>query len=97
MQSAVGELLAALCPADAEVEIFNEKEADIPLERHWDLVFFSYLHAYYEHTKVLSAMFRARGMVTVAGGRGLRQVVRLGDRGRAGEQRPRAHRRLPEK
>ncbi len=69
MQSAVGELLAALCPADAEVEIFNEKEADIPLERHWDLVFFSYLHAYYEHTKVLSAMFRARGMVTVAGGR----------------------------
>lgn len=69
MQSAVSELLAALCPEDAEVEIFNEKEADIPLDRHWDLVFFSYLHAYYEHTKVLSALFRARGMVTVAGGR----------------------------
>ena len=69
MQSAVGELIAALCPPHAEVEIFNEKEADVPLDRHWDLVFFSYLHAYYEHTKVLSALFRRRGMVTVAGDR----------------------------
>jgi radical SAM superfamily enzyme YgiQ (UPF0313 family) len=69
MQSAVPELLAGLCPPDAEVEIFNEKERDIPLDRHWDLVLFSYLHSYYEHTKVLSALFRARGMTTVAGGR----------------------------
>ena len=69
MQSAVGELLAALCPADAEIELYNEKEADIPLDRHWDLVFFSYLHAYYEHTKVLSALLRRRGITTVAGGR----------------------------
>ncbi len=69
MQSAVPELIAGLCPPHAEVEIFNEKEADIPLDRHWDLVFFSYLHSYYEHTKVLSTLFRQRGMVTVAGGR----------------------------
>lgn len=69
MQSAVPELIAGLCPEDASVEIFNEKEVDIPLDRHWDLVFFSYLHSYYEHTKVLSTLFRQRGMVTVAGGR----------------------------
>jgi radical SAM superfamily enzyme YgiQ (UPF0313 family) len=69
MQSAVPELIAALCPDGAEVELYNEKEIDVPLDRHWDLVFFSYLHAYYEHTKVLSALFRQRGIKTVAGGR----------------------------
>lgn len=69
MQSAVPELIAALCPADAEIELYNEKERDIPLDRDWDLVFFSYLHSYYEHTKVLSAKLRARGVKTVAGGR----------------------------
>jgi radical SAM superfamily enzyme YgiQ (UPF0313 family) len=69
MQSAVPELIAGLCPEHAEIEIFNEKEAELPLDRHWDLVFFSYLHSYYEHTKVLSTLFRQRGMVTVAGGR----------------------------
>ncbi|MCP3064460.1 B12-binding domain-containing radical SAM protein [Myxococcus sp. K38C18041901] len=69
MQSAVPELIAGLCPEHAQVEIFNEKEMDLPLDRHWDLVFFSYLHSYYEHTKVLSTLFRQRGMTTVAGGR----------------------------
>ena len=69
MQSAAPELIAALCPDYAEVEIYNEKEVDLPLDRHWDLVFFSYLHSYYEHTKVLSTLFRQRGMKTVAGGR----------------------------
>jgi len=69
MQSSVPELIAALCPEDAEIELYNEKEGDIPLDRHWDLVFFSYLHSFYEHTKVLSALFRRRGMTTVAGGR----------------------------
>lgn len=69
MQCAVPDLIAALCPPDAEVEIYNEKERDIPLDRDWDLVFFSYLHSYYEHTKVLSALLRERGIKTVAGGR----------------------------
>jgi radical SAM superfamily enzyme YgiQ (UPF0313 family) len=69
MQSAVPELIASLCPDGAEVELYNEKEADIPLGRHWDLVFFSYLHSYYEHTKVLSTLLRRSGAVTVAGGR----------------------------
>ena len=69
MQSSVPELIAGLCPPHVEVEIYNEKEIDIPLDKHWDLVFFSYLHSYYEHTKVLSALFRQRGIVTVAGGR----------------------------
>jgi len=31
-----------------------------PVDRDWDLVFFSYLHSYYEHTKALSAELRAR-------------------------------------
>ena len=69
MQSSVPELIAALCPDHAEVEVYNEKEADIPLDRDWDLVFFSYLHSYYEHTKVLSTLLRRRGIKTVAGGR----------------------------
>jgi radical SAM superfamily enzyme YgiQ (UPF0313 family) len=69
MQSAVPELIASLCPDHAQVELYNEKEVDIPLDRHWDIVFFSYLHSYYEHTKVLSTLFRQRGMKTVAGGR----------------------------
>jgi radical SAM superfamily enzyme YgiQ (UPF0313 family) len=69
MQSSVPELIASLCPENAEIELYNEKEADIPLDRDWDLVFFSYLHSYYEHTKVLSTLFRQRGIKTVAGGR----------------------------
>jgi radical SAM superfamily enzyme YgiQ (UPF0313 family) len=69
MQSSVPELIAGLCPEYAEIEIYNEKETDIPLDRDWDLVFFSYLHSYYEHTKILSSLFRSRGMKTVAGGR----------------------------
>lgn len=69
MQSAVPELLAGLCPPDAQIELYNEKEVDVPLDRDWDLVLFSYLHAYYEHTKVLSTLFRRRGITTVAGGR----------------------------
>jgi radical SAM superfamily enzyme YgiQ (UPF0313 family) len=69
MQSAVPELIAGLCPPSAEIEIYNEKESTIPLDRDWDLVFFSYLHSAYEHTKVLSTLFRRRGAKTVAGGR----------------------------
>jgi len=69
MQSTVPELIAGLCPVEAEIELYNEKEADIPLDRYWDLVFFSYLHSFYEHTKVLSVYFRNQGMVTIAGGR----------------------------
>jgi radical SAM superfamily enzyme YgiQ (UPF0313 family) len=69
MQSSVPELIASLCPDYAEVEVYNEKEVDVPLDREWDLVFFSYLHSYYEHTKVLSTLFRKRGIKTVAGGR----------------------------
>ncbi|MBI3694011.1 MAG: B12-binding domain-containing radical SAM protein [Acidobacteria bacterium] len=67
--SSAPELIAGLCPEDVDIEIYNEKEEDIPLDRDWDLVFFSYLHAFYEHTKVLSTLFRQRGMITVAGGR----------------------------
>ncbi len=69
MQSAVPELIAGLCPEDAHIELYNEKEVEIPLDRDWDLVFFSYLHAYYEHTKVLSTLLRKRGVTTIAGGR----------------------------
>ena len=69
MQSSVPELIASLCPDHAEVEVYNEKETNIPLDRDWDLVFFSYLHSYYEHTKVLSTLLRQRGIKTVAGGR----------------------------
>lgn len=69
MQSAAPELIAGLCPEYAEVEVYNEQETPVPLDRYWDLVFFSYLDSYYEHTKILSTMFRRAGMTTVAGGR----------------------------
>jgi radical SAM superfamily enzyme YgiQ (UPF0313 family) len=69
MQSTVPELIAALLPEGVEIELYNEKEREVPLDRHWDLVIFSHLHSYYEHTKVLSTLFRQRGMVTVVGGR----------------------------
>lgn len=69
MQSSVPELIASFCPPDATIELYNEKEAEIPLDENWDLVFFSYLHAFYEHTKVLSTLLRKRGIKTVAGGR----------------------------
>jgi len=73
MQPAAPELLAALCPPHAEVEVYNEKERDVPLDRDWDLVLFSYLDPFYDHTRVLSELFRRRGMTTVAGGRHARQ------------------------
>jgi radical SAM superfamily enzyme YgiQ (UPF0313 family) len=69
MQSSAPELIASLCPQDADIELYNEKEVSIPMNKHWDIVFFSYLHPYYEHTKVLSMIFRGNGMITVAGGR----------------------------
>jgi len=69
MHSAAPALIASCCPDYAEVEIYNEKESLIPMDRHWDIVFFSYLHSFYEHTKVLSTIFRRAGMITVAGGR----------------------------
>jgi radical SAM superfamily enzyme YgiQ (UPF0313 family) len=69
MQSAVPELIAGLCPDHAEVELYNEKETFVDLNGNWDLVFFSYLHSFYEHTKVLSTTLRRRGVTTVAGGR----------------------------
>ena len=43
MQSAVPELIAGLCPQDAEIEIYNEKETDIPLDRFWGMVFHLHL------------------------------------------------------
>jgi radical SAM superfamily enzyme YgiQ (UPF0313 family) len=69
MQTTVPELIAGLLPEHVEIELYNEKERPVPLDRHWDMVFFTYLHSYYDHTKVLSMLFRARGMVTVTGGR----------------------------
>jgi radical SAM superfamily enzyme YgiQ (UPF0313 family) len=75
MQPAAPELLAALCPPHAEVELYNEKERDVPLDRYWDLVLFSYLDPFYDHTRVLSELFRRRGMTTVAGGRHARQFA----------------------
>jgi len=69
MQPAAPELIAGLCPSYAEIEIYNEKETAIPFDRHWDLVFFSYLDSHYEHAKVLSTLLRRAGMTTVAGGR----------------------------
>lgn len=69
MQSGVPELIAGLCPPGTAIELFNEKDGPVPIDGDWDLVFFSYLHAYYEHTKVLSALLRRRGVKTVAGGR----------------------------
>ena len=69
MQPAAPELIASLCPPHADIEIYNEKERDIPLDRDWDLVLFSYLDPFYEHTKVLSTLLRRRGVTTVAGGR----------------------------
>lgn len=69
MQSAVPEMIAGLCPPSAEIELFHEKEVEVPLDRDWDLVFFSYMHSGYEHAKVLSTLLRGRGARTVAGGR----------------------------
>ncbi|MBL8615575.1 MAG: B12-binding domain-containing radical SAM protein [Deltaproteobacteria bacterium] len=69
MQSGVPELIAGLCPDGAHIELYNEKDGPVPLDGDWDVVFLSYLHAYYEHTKVLSALLRRRGVKTVAGGR----------------------------
>lgn len=73
MQSAVPEMISGLLPDHADVEIYNEKETAIPLDHYWDLIFFSYLHSYFEHTKLLSLIFRKAGMKTVAGGRHARQ------------------------
>jgi radical SAM superfamily enzyme YgiQ (UPF0313 family) len=69
MQSAVPELIAGLLPRSAQVELIHEKERPVPLDLDCDLIFFSYLHSGYEHAKALSAVFRTRGALTVAGGR----------------------------
>ena len=37
MQSAVPEMIAGLCPPSAEIELFHEKEVDVPLDREWEL------------------------------------------------------------
>lgn len=69
LPSSVPEVIAGLCPPEADIELVVERERVVPFDRGWDLAFVSYLHADFEHAKVLSESLRAVGTTTVAGGR----------------------------
>lgn len=69
LPSSAPELIAGLCPPDAEIELVIEREQVLSYDRGWDLAFLSYLHSDFEHARVVSEKLRERGATTVAGGR----------------------------
>ncbi len=68
LQPQIGPLLAALLPADVEIDVINETSHDIDWTRAYDLVFISSLHSDMDRARQLSHYWRRRGARTVIGG-----------------------------
>jgi len=68
LQPQVGPLIAALLPADAEIDIVNDVWDDPDWSRDYDLVFISSLHSDFDRARQISHYWRRRGAKTVLGG-----------------------------
>lgn len=68
LQPGIGPLIAALLPADAEIDVVNDTWEDPDWSRDYDLVFLSALHADFDRARAISHYYRRRGARTVFGG-----------------------------
>jgi hypothetical protein len=68
LQPQVGALIAALLPADAEIEIINDAWEDPDWSRDYDLLFISSMHSDFDRARQISHYWRRRGAKTVYGG-----------------------------
>lgn len=68
LQPQIGPLIAALLPADVEVEIINDTWDDPDWDRDYDLLFISSLHSDFDRARQISHYWRRRGAKTVYGG-----------------------------
>lgn len=68
LQPQIGPLIAALLPADAEVEVINDAWEDPDWNRDYDLLFISGMHSDFDRARQISHYWRRRGAKTVYGG-----------------------------
>ena len=68
LQPQIGPLIAALLPAEVEVEVVNDTWEDPPWGREFDLLFLSGLHSDFDRARQISHYWRRRGAKTVFGG-----------------------------
>jgi hypothetical protein len=68
LQPQIGPLIAALLPADIEIEVVNDTWTDPDWSRRYDLLFLSCLHSDFDRARQISHYWRQRGARTVLGG-----------------------------
>jgi hypothetical protein len=68
LQPQIGPLVAALLPADVEVDVVNDTWDDPDWARDYDLLFISALHSEFDRARQISHYWRRRGAQTVIGG-----------------------------
>ena len=68
LQPQIGPLIAALLPADVDVEVINDTWEDPDWERDYDLLFISGMHSDFDRARQISHYWRRRGAKTVYGG-----------------------------
>lgn len=68
LQPQIGPLIAALLPADAEIDLVNDAWSDPDWNRDYDLLFLSCLHSDFDRARQISHYWRRRGARTVLGG-----------------------------
>lgn len=68
LQPQIGPLIAALLPADAEIEVVNDTWSDPDWSTRYDLIFLSAMHADFDRARQIAHYYRRRGALTVLGG-----------------------------
>jgi hypothetical protein len=68
MQPQIGPLIAALLPADLDIDVVNDTWTDPDWQRRYDLLFLSCLHSDFDRAREISHYWRQRGSRTVIGG-----------------------------
>jgi hypothetical protein len=69
VQPITGPLIAALLPADVEIEVMNDNSPDeLDWTRDYDILFISSIHSDFDRARQISHYWRRRGAKTVYGG-----------------------------
>lgn len=68
LQPLIGPLVAALLPADVEIDVVNDTWEDPAWERDYDLLFVTGMHSDFDRARQISHYWRRRGAKTVFGG-----------------------------
>jgi radical SAM superfamily enzyme YgiQ (UPF0313 family) len=68
IQPVIGPLIAGMLPSDIDIEVINESWTSPDWNKHYDLLFISFLHSDFDRAKQISHYWRKRGAKTVCGG-----------------------------